>query len=98
MSFPPNGWRHLGLASVSRTGLVPPAVPSVRQSSVPLVKNTVGPTWRKFEGIPETLPVLQSGSGVMPLVWLTDFAGAMTRSLSDLADMLNIIAGSDPED
>src|SRR5262245_35637801 len=41
---------------------------------------------------------LESGSGVMALVWMTDFAGAMTRSVSDLADMLNIIAGTDPDD
>jgi len=41
---------------------------------------------------------LQSGSGVMPLVWLTDFGGAMTRSVADLADMLNVVAGTDPDD
>jgi amidase len=41
---------------------------------------------------------LQSGTGIMPLVWLTDFGGAMTRSMSDLADMLNVLVGTDPED
>jgi amidase len=41
---------------------------------------------------------LESGSGIMPLVWLTDFGGAMTRSVSDLADMLNVVAGTDPDD
>jgi len=41
---------------------------------------------------------LQSGTGVMPLVWLTDFGGAMTRSVSDLADMLNVLVAVDPED
>jgi len=41
---------------------------------------------------------LQSGSGMMPLVWLTDFGGAMTRSVADLADMLNVVAGTDPDD
>jgi amidase len=41
---------------------------------------------------------LESGSGVMPLVWLTDFGGAMTRSVSDLADMLNAVVGTDPDD
>jgi amidase len=41
---------------------------------------------------------LQSGAGVMPLVWLTDFGGAMTRSVSDLADMLNVLAAVDPDD
>ncbi len=41
---------------------------------------------------------LESGSGVMPLSWLTDFGGALTRSVPDLADMLNVIAGTDPDD
>ena len=41
---------------------------------------------------------LESGTGVMPLVWLTDFGGAMTRSVADLADMLNVLAAVDPED
>ncbi|MCA1583985.1 MAG: amidase [Acidobacteria bacterium] len=41
---------------------------------------------------------LESGTGIMPLVWLTDFGGAMTRSVPDLADMLNVVAGTDPED
>jgi amidase len=41
---------------------------------------------------------LESGSGVMPLVWLTDFGGVMTRSVSDLADMLNIVTAVDPDD
>lgn len=41
---------------------------------------------------------LESGSGIMPLVWLTDFGGAMTRSVSDLADMLNVVTAVDPDD
>ena len=41
---------------------------------------------------------LESGTGVMPLVWMTDFGGVMTRSVSDLADMLNVVVGTDPED
>src|SRR5213078_3477875 len=41
---------------------------------------------------------LESGTGVMPLVYLTDFGGAMTRSVSDLADMLSVVAGTDPDD
>jgi amidase len=41
---------------------------------------------------------LESGSGIMPLVWLTDFGGSMARSVSDLADMLNTVAGTDPDD
>jgi amidase len=34
----------------------------------------------------------------MPLVWLTDFGGAMARSVPDLADMLTVVAGTDPDD
>jgi amidase len=41
---------------------------------------------------------LESGTGVMPLVYLTDFGGAMTRSVSDLADMLNVVVAVDPDD
>ena len=41
---------------------------------------------------------LESGSGIMPLSWLTDFGGVMTRSVGDLADMLNVVTGTDPED
>lgn len=41
---------------------------------------------------------LQSSTGVMPLSWLTDFGGAMTRTVSDLADILNVVAGTDPDD
>jgi amidase len=41
---------------------------------------------------------LQSGTGIQPLTWMTDFGGAMTRSVSDLADMLNVVAGTDPDD
>ena len=41
---------------------------------------------------------LESGTGIQPLTWMTDFGGAMTRSVSDLADMLNIVAGTDPDD
>src|SRR5215468_8598003 len=32
---------------------------------------------------------LESGSGIMPLVWLTDFGGVIARSVPDLADILN---------
>lgn len=41
---------------------------------------------------------LQSSSGIMPLLYLFDYGGAMTQSVSDLADMLNVVAGTDPED
>jgi amidase len=41
---------------------------------------------------------LQSGSGIQPLTWLTDFGGAMARSVTDLADMLTVVAGTDPKD
>ena len=41
---------------------------------------------------------LESGSGVMPLTFLTDFGGAMARSVSDLADLLNVVVAVDPDD
>ena len=41
---------------------------------------------------------LESGTGIQPLVWMTDFGGAITRSVSDLADVLNIVTGIDPDD
>ena len=41
---------------------------------------------------------LESGTGIQPLTWMTDFGGAITRSVADLADMLNIAAGTDPDD
>jgi amidase len=41
---------------------------------------------------------LESGTGVMPLVWLQDFGGAMARSVPDLADLLNVVSGTDPAD
>ncbi len=41
---------------------------------------------------------LESGSGIMPLSWLTDFGGAMARSVGDLADILNVVTGTDPAD
>lgn len=41
---------------------------------------------------------LESGTGIQPLVWMTDYGGALTRTVSDLADILNVVAGIDPED
>jgi amidase len=41
---------------------------------------------------------LESGTGVMPLTYLTDFGGAMTRSVPDLADILNVVVAVDPAD
>src|SRR5262249_12122541 len=41
---------------------------------------------------------LESGTGVMPLVYLTDFGGVMARSVPDLADMLNIVVAVGPHD
>jgi amidase len=41
---------------------------------------------------------LESATGVMPLSWLTDFGGAMARSVEDLADILTVVAGTDPAD
>lgn len=41
---------------------------------------------------------MQSLSGVMPLTWLNDYAGAITRSIPDLARVLNVVSGTDPDD
>jgi amidase len=41
---------------------------------------------------------LESGTGVMPLTYLTDFGGVIVRSVSDLADMLNVVVAVDPAD
>ena len=41
---------------------------------------------------------LESGTGVMPLVYLTDFGGAMARSVADLSDILNVVVATDPAD
>lgn len=41
---------------------------------------------------------LESGTGIQPLVWMTDFGGALTRTVSDLADILNIVTDVDPAD
>jgi amidase len=41
---------------------------------------------------------LESGTGIQPLTWMTDFGGALARSVSDLADVLNVVTGVDAED
>jgi amidase len=41
---------------------------------------------------------MSSGSGVMPLNFLQDYAGPMARSVSDLATVLNVTTGTDPDD
>lgn len=41
---------------------------------------------------------MQSAAGVMPLTWATDYAGAIARTVSDLAGILNVVAGTDPGD
>ena len=41
---------------------------------------------------------LESGTGLMPLTYLTDFGGVLARSVSDLADVLNVVVAIDPED
>jgi amidase len=40
---------------------------------------------------------MESDRGVMPLSWLQDYAGAMARSVGDLADILNAVSGTDPQ-
>ena len=41
---------------------------------------------------------MTSNYGAMPLTWLQDYTGAITRSVSDLADVLNVTTGADPKD
>jgi len=41
---------------------------------------------------------LESGTGIMPLTYLTDFGGALARSVPDLADILNVVTAVDPAD
>lgn len=41
---------------------------------------------------------MESSSGIMPLVWMTDTGGVLARSVPDLADMLNAVTGTDPND
>jgi amidase len=41
---------------------------------------------------------LEGGSGIMPLGFLTDYGGAIARSVPDLADILDVVAGTDPDD
>ncbi len=41
---------------------------------------------------------LESGTGVMPLSYLTDFGGVIARSVPDLADILNVVVATDPAD
>ena len=41
---------------------------------------------------------LSSGSGVAPLTFLQDYAGPLARTVTDLAKVLNVTTGTDPED
>jgi amidase len=41
---------------------------------------------------------MSSGSGVAPLTFLQDYAGALARTTTDLAKILNVTTGTDPED
>jgi amidase len=41
---------------------------------------------------------LESGTGIMPLTYLTDFGGVMARSVPDLADILNVVVAVDLAD
>lgn len=41
---------------------------------------------------------LSSGSGVAPLTFLQDYAGPIARTVTDLAKILNVTTGTDPED
>ena len=41
---------------------------------------------------------MSSGSGVAPLTFLQDYAGALARTTTDLAKILNVTTGTDPDD
>lgn len=41
---------------------------------------------------------LSSGAGVAPLTFLQDYAGPIARTVTDLAKILNVTTGTDPED
>ena len=41
---------------------------------------------------------ISSGAGVMPLTWLQDFEGPIARTTSDIARILNVTTGTDPDD
>lgn len=41
---------------------------------------------------------LTSGNGLMPLTYLTDVGGVLARSVSDLADILNVVVAVDADD
>jgi amidase len=41
---------------------------------------------------------ISSGSGVMPLTYLQDFEGPIARTTSDIARVLNVTTGTDPDD
>ncbi len=41
---------------------------------------------------------MESLAGLMPLSWMQDYGGAITRSMIDLADMLDVTTGTDPRD
>jgi amidase len=41
---------------------------------------------------------ISSGAGVMPLTWLQDFEGPIARTTTDIARILNITTGTDPDD
>ena len=41
---------------------------------------------------------ISSGSGVMPLTYLQDFEGPIARTTSDIARILNVTTGTDPND
>lgn len=41
---------------------------------------------------------ISSGAGVMPLTYLQDFEGPIARTTSDIARILNVTTGTDPDD
>ncbi len=64
------------------------------QTGVSLYAPTVGSSLTTFRGTDG----MASTRGVMPLSWAQDYAGPIARSVTDLAYMLNVTTGTDPQD
>jgi amidase len=64
------------------------------QTGVSLYAPSTGASLVTFRGTDG----LASTTGVMPLTWLQDYAGAMTQTVTDMAIALNVTTGTDPED
>jgi amidase len=64
------------------------------QTGVSLYAPTVGGSLTTFRGTDG----MASTRGVMPLTWAQDYAGPIARTVTDLAHLLNVTTGTDPQD